>query len=147
MREPRPVIAGVHRALKPRGRFVAEMGGGPNVVQILGVMDEVLSRRGFPGLQGHPWYFPSPEEYSGLLEAGGFEVLTMELIPRPTRLPGDIGGWLDTFCESFFRVLPEEERVPTRDEMVTSLEPVLADENGVWWADYVRLRFAAKRTT
>ncbi len=147
MREPQPLIAGIHRALKPRGRFVAEMGGGDNVAKILRVMDDVLSRRGFPGLQGHPWYFPSPREYRGHLEAGGFEVLTMELIPRPTQLPGDIGGWLDTFCESFFLVLPEYERIPTRDEMVSCLEPVLADDKGIWWADYVRLRFAARRTT
>lgn len=146
MPETPKVLAGVHRALRPRGRFVAEMGGAGNVVKILGVMDEVLSARGYPGLQGHPWHFPSPEEYAAQLRAAGFEVAGIELVPRPTRLPGDIGGWLDTFCEAFFRVLPEAERNPTRSEMILKLEPLLADKDGVWWADYVRLRFSARRT-
>ena len=146
MRETAAVFAGVRRALRPQGRFVAEMGGAGNVVKILGVMDEVLSARGYPGLQGHPWYFPSPEEYAAQLQAARFEVSSMELVPRPTRLPGDIGGWLDTFCEAFFRVVPVADRSRTRSEMIPKLEPLLADKDGVWWADYVRLRFSARRT-
>ena len=147
MRETTQVLAGVHRALRLRGRFVAEMGGAGNVVKILGVMDNVLSAMGYPGLRGHPWHFPSPTGYSVDLEAAGFEVLSIELVPRPTRLPGDIGGWLDTFCEAFFRVMPEGERAPARSEMIVKLEPLLVDEAGVWWADYVRLRFSAQRRT
>lgn len=147
MRDAPAVLAGVGRALRPHGRFVAEMGGAGNVVKILGVMDEVLSARGYPGLQDHPWYFPSPEEYTAHLQAAGFEVDSIMLVPRPTRLPGDIGGWLDTFCEAFFRVLPEGERPAARNEIVVKLEPLLADKDGVWWADYVRLRFSAHRTS
>ena len=80
------------------------------------------------------------------MRAAGFEVTGIEHMPRPTRLPGDIGGWLDTFCEAFFRVLPEAERSPARSEMILKLEPLLADKDGVSWADYMRLRFSARRT-
>ena len=45
-----------------------------------------------------PWYFPAPAEYKERLENQGFSVSYIELIPRPTPLPGDIGGWLETFC-------------------------------------------------
>lgn len=39
------VIAGVRRALKPGGRFVAEMGGRGCVANILAALDAALSRR------------------------------------------------------------------------------------------------------
>lgn len=138
------VIGGVARALRPAGRFVGEMGGSGNVAKILAAMDKVLTRRGHPGLPGLPWAFPSPDEFRARLEAHDFEVLAIELIPRPTRLPGDIGGWLDVFCESFFRVLDPADRRAARDEIIEALRQVLADGDGAWWADYVRLRFSAR---
>lgn len=138
------VVAGVARVLKPGGRFVGEMGGSGNVVKILAAMDDVMTRRGHPGLPGLPWAFPSPEEFGARLKSHGFVVRSMELIPRPTRLPGDIGGWLDVFCESFFRVLDPADRGAARDDIIEALRPVLADADGAWWADYVRLRFSAQ---
>ena len=138
------VIAGVARALKPGGRFVGEMGGSGNVAKILAAMDKVMTRRGHPGLPGLPWAFPTPDEFRAHLESKGFAVHSIERIPRPTRLPGDIGGWLDVFCESFFRVLGPTDRPAARDEIIEALRPVLADADGVWWADYVRLRFSAR---
>jgi SAM-dependent methyltransferase len=143
MRDPDAVIAGVRRALKPGGRFVAEFGGGENVAKIIAAIDEELSARGKPGLTGNPWYFPSSESYGALLEKGGFRVDQIGLIDRPTRLPGDVGGWLDTFAESFLRVIDPSDRPAARDAIVDRLRDRICDENGVWWADYVRLRFRA----
>jgi len=143
MRDPEAVIDGVRRALKPGGRFVAEFGGAGNVAKVIRGIDEELVTRGKPGLEGHPWYFPTPESYQALLEARGFRVDQIGLIDRPTRLPGDVGGWLDTFADSFLRVLDPSERGAARDAIVTRLHDRIRDEDGVWWADYVRLRFRA----
>jgi len=143
MRDPDAVLRGVQSVLNPGGRFVAEMGGAGNVETIIRAIDEELTDRGYPGLDGHPWYFPAPEEYERRLNACGFDVEQIALIERPTRLPGDVGGWLDTFADSFLRVLPTAERANARDAVVARLRDRIRDNDGVWWADYVRLRFRA----
>ena len=143
MLDPEAVIHGVKRAIRPGGRFVGEFGGAGNVAKIIAAIDEELSERGQPGLKGHPWYFPTPDTYRALLEERGFRVEQIGLINRPTRLPGNIGGWLDTFADSFLRVLDPADRGVARDAIVARLQDRICDEDGVWWADYVRLRFRA----
>ena len=145
MRRPAAVIAGVWRALRPGGRFVGEFGGHGNVQHIKTALVAALDRRGLDGQGAVPWYFPTPAEYCGLLEAQGFRVRTIELIPRPTPLPGDIVAWLETFAENFTRRVPAEERGAFLNEVAAELRPHLCNAEGVWSADYVRLRFAADK--
>jgi len=145
MRRPAAVIAGVWRALKSGGRFVGEFGGHGNVQHIKTALVVALDRRGFDGQAAVPWYFPTPDEYRGLLEAQGFRVRAVELIPRPTPLPGDIIAWLDNFAESFTRQVPAGERVAYLSEVAEALRPHLRGADGTWSADYVRLRFAADK--
>ena len=137
------VIAGVWRALKAGGRFVAEFGGDGNIAQIRYTLHEALQRRGINPESVDPWYFPTPAEYTRRLEAQGFQVTWMRLIPRPTPLPGDISDWLDTFAESFIFALPAEERAQIVAEVRETRRPKLCDAQGQWTADYVRLRFVA----
>jgi SAM-dependent methyltransferase len=143
MRNPEAVIAGVGRALRPNGRFVAEFGGHGCVAKIKKALVGALNRRGLDGEAAVPWYFPTVEEYSALLKNAGFAVSTIALIPRPTPLPGDVTGWLETFGESFTVSLPPAERPAYIAEVREALRPELADSEGKWTADYVRLRFAA----
>jgi SAM-dependent methyltransferase len=145
MRHPDDVIAGVKRALKPRGRFVAEMGGHRCVEKIRTALVEALNRRGLDGAGAAPWYFPTVEEYSQRLIRGGFVINYIALIPRPTPLPGDISGWLETFAENFTSKLAPAERPAFIDEVRAALRPQLCDSDGRWTADYTRLRFAAQR--
>jgi trans-aconitate methyltransferase len=141
MKEPDAVIAGVRRALKPGGRFVGEMGGAGNIARIVEALTAALARRGLaPDL---PWYFPSAEEYRAELEAGGLQVAEIALFPRPTPLPGDISGWLQTFAGASLARLPESERETFIAELRAALRPHLQQPDGSWIADYVRLRFAA----
>ena len=145
MTRPERVIDGVRRALKPGGRFVGEFGGAGNVARIVNALEAGIERRGHDGKAANPWFFPTPDEYSALLEANGFRVRSAELIPRPTPLPGAMVDWLWTFAESFIKRLPEAEQEPYLAEVSESLEPSLRDGEGRWSADYVRLRFAADR--
>jgi SAM-dependent methyltransferase len=89
MTNPEHVITGVWQALKPGGRFVGEFGGYGNVATIVNAIESTLSARDI--VVAKPWFFPRAEEYKELLEASGFEVRTISLIPRPTLLPGDVG--------------------------------------------------------
>jgi SAM-dependent methyltransferase len=143
MHPPDAVLAGVRRSLKPRGRFVGEMGGHNNTAAIIVALSAVLGRRGLDAHRLSPWHFPSGAAYRAKLEATGFRVADIRVIPRPTALPGSIEPWLDTFGEAFLGALPEPDRSSARAEVAELLAPVLVDETGTWIADYVRLRFRA----
>ena len=140
-------IAGVHRALKPGGRFVAELGGEGCVAQIRAALAEALSRRGLRFADLDPWYFPSARDYGARLEAAGFEVTDIAVFPRPTPLPGEMLGWLETFARSFTAALDRAERPRFVAEVQEALRPSLCDGDGRWTADYTRLRFRAVRAT
>ena len=145
-RERDAVIAGVYHALKPGGRFVAEMGGHGCVAAITVAMIAVLERHGInDGAATIPWYFPTVDDYRARLERAGFEVKYIELIPRPTPLPTDMSGWIELFAQPFLNQLPAEQRPRAVEEVVEMLRPVLCDEQGRWTGDYIRLRFAARR--
>jgi len=67
------VIAGVYRALKPGGRFVAEMGGHGCVAAITIALLAVLERHGIKdGAAMIPWYFPTVNDYRARLERESF---------------------------------------------------------------------------
>jgi trans-aconitate methyltransferase len=139
------VIAGVWRALRVGGRFVGEMGGHGNVAAIVVALHAALRGRGIDPAQGFGWFFPTDAEFRGLLEAQGFEVRRMELIPRPTLLPTGIEGWLATFAAPFLAGVPQEARAAMLREVEVLLAPALRTRAGDWIADYVRLRFEAVR--
>jgi trans-aconitate methyltransferase len=140
-----PMIAAVYNSLRPGGRFVAECGGDGCVRKIRTALVQALDRRGVDGESRVPWYFPTPGDYATRLERAGFRVDSVALIPRPTPLPGDVVGWLETFGQSFLHGLTDAERTEYLQEVRAALEPQLRDSTGTWVADYVRLRFAATR--
>jgi len=136
------VVRGVARALKPGGRFVAEFGGHGNVAAIVTALRAVgLRRGGDPGL-AHPWYFPAPAPYQALLEANGFTVKRIALIPRPVVLKTGIAEWLMLFRKPFFQQFAGQAEEALA-ETVGLLRPALCDAEGNWTADYVRLRVEA----
>ena len=137
------VIAGVRRALRPGGRFVGELGGHGCVAQIVAALRAALVAQGVDPEPIRQWYFPTDEEYRNRLEAGGFNVRSIALFPRPTPLPGDIADWLETFAQAFLAAAPD--RAALLDAVRTALAPALRAADGRWTADYVRLRFAAER--
>jgi SAM-dependent methyltransferase len=93
MRHPDKVIGGVYRALRPKGRFVAEFGGHGCVATIKKALVEALNRRNINGEAAIPWFFPTVEDYSQRLAQGGFATNYIALIPRPTALPGNVTAW------------------------------------------------------
>ncbi|HRK95773.1 MAG TPA: hypothetical protein PK694_05585, partial [Rhodospirillales bacterium] len=102
---------------------------------------EALARRGLPARS--PWTFPSPDAVAALLSRHGFRIETLDLFERPTRLPGDLGDWLETFAGDYFALIPLAERPALVEELRAALRALLHADGG-WTLDYVRLRFAAR---
>jgi SAM-dependent methyltransferase len=142
MRAPEIVIANVFVALRPGGRFVAEQGGFGNVATIVTAMNAALEAAGLNAR--FPWDFPSPSLQKQRLKRAGFDVTAIALIPRPTPLPTGISGWLRTFAGPFIGTLPVERQaqilMDAERRMFSLHDPVEG-----WMADYVRLRFAARK--
>ena len=145
MKRPELVVEGVKHCLKQGGRFVAEFGGEGNVKTIRAALHAAVLRRGIDPWSVDPWYYPSTTEYSELLARFGFTVDYMELIPRPTKLPGDILAWLEIFAQPFTNAVTNEK---TRflDQVRDAVQSDLRNSDGDWFADYVRLRFKATRS-
>lgn len=136
----------VLRVLRPGGRFVAEMGGHGNVAAIHVALMGVLQRHGYGELEKGVNYYPSVSAYKRRLTSHGFDVERMELIPRPTPLgAGGMRGWLETFRNGVLDQLPDSLREKVVEETVSLLAGALRDEEGNWTADYVRLRFVARK--
>ena len=138
-----PVLEGVHRALRPHGRFIGECGGHGCLAAVMTSLRAVATMRGVE--IAWPWRFPTVEEFETDLAASGFEALDVRLVPRPTDLPSGMAAWLQTFAGWAFEGLPETERAAAFVETVELLRPSLCDSLGRWTADYMRLRFAARR--
>jgi trans-aconitate methyltransferase len=145
-RDPDAVIRGVARALKPGGRFAAEMGGHGCVAAVVVALCAALEKGGITQPASFiPWYFPTVDDYRSRLERAGFRAEYIALIPRPTPLPTGMRGWLETFAIPFTNVLRKSQRGAFLDDVTERLRPSLCDEQGRWTADYVRLRFLARR--
>jgi trans-aconitate methyltransferase len=144
--DPDAAIASAYRALRRPGRFVGEMGGHGCVAAINLALIVALEKRGIKHAAGVcPWYFPTVDDYTERLERAGFVAESVQLIPRPTPLPTGMRAWLETFANPFCAKLPEDQREGFLDDATEMLRPVLCDEKGRWTADYMRLRFLARK--
>ncbi len=145
VQDQQAVLRGVHAALIPGGRFVAEMGGLGNIAAIRVALSAVCRTHGVDAEAIAASFFPSAATYSTLLQTAGFHVRQMELVPRPTLLQAGMAQWLRTFRRAVLAALPLHVQDTAVDNVVRLLQPVLQDSNGAWWADYVRLRFVATK--
>jgi len=143
MTQREAVIAGVARALKPGGRFVAEFGGFGNVAAFCAAIRAVGEAMDGDVTVDEPWFFPTKEQYRAMLEAAGFTVERIVHFSRPTPLPTGARGWLEVMRAPFFDQFGER-REEAIDRVIRAVKPSLRDNTGQWFADYVRLRFAAK---
>jgi SAM-dependent methyltransferase len=137
-----PVLRGVHRALRPGGRFVGEFGGHGCVAAVCTALRAVAAARRIDLIL--PWNFMTPDDFEAALADAHFEPVVVRLIPRPTPLPSGMAAWLRTFAGWAFDALPPAQRDEAFAETVALLRPSLCDARGRWTADYTRLRFAAR---
>lgn len=138
------VLACVRRALRPGGRFVAEMGGAGNVATLVDALAAARRNAGAPERPAR-WFFPSIASYARLLEHAGFEPRTFALFDRPTRLEGGADaaiGWYRMFADTWLDDLDAATAERIVREAADAVRPKL-ERDGAVWADYRRLRFEA----
>ena len=145
-----------HRALKPEGTFVFEMGGHGNVGEIYAATLAALLHAGIPldrARQASPWFFPSTDWMSAKLADVGFDVEICEIEYRPTKLTektanngGGIEGWVKLMCADFLEVVEDGKKEKVVKEICDVVETIITrGEDGSKWIGYVRLRARARK--
>ncbi len=147
--EDQPKMLGaVFTALKPGGRFVAEMGGKGNVRLMISTLRKVLIQFGYQQQSGMEYlFFPSVGEYTSILEKAGFKVSYAALFDRETLLQDQAEGvkkWITMFASDFFIGIKEAHQPEILQKLTQQLQPYY-QRNGEWYADYKRLRFIATK--
>ncbi|EME79029.1 uncharacterized protein MYCFIDRAFT_79840 [Pseudocercospora fijiensis CIRAD86] len=149
-------FSNIHRALKPHGKFVFEMGGKGNVAEIQAATIAALVHAGIPIQEARdacPWFFPSSVWMENTLRERGFEVEVCETEYRPSALSernsegsGGIEGWVRLMCAQFLEVVPEGKREAVIREICEVVETVITrEEDGGGFLGYVRLRAVARK--
>jgi trans-aconitate methyltransferase len=145
VRPPEAAVRCMHNALRPGGRLVVEFGGHLNVEHTSRALCDAI--HAVTGLRvWHTWYFPSIGEYATLLAAHGLEPQACWLFDRPSRLEGDDGyrNWVQQFGEHMLCQAPVDAHAAILDHAERLARPLLM-RDGVWNADYRRLRVKAVR--
>ncbi|VVE23344.1 class I SAM-dependent methyltransferase [Pandoraea anhela] len=141
------VFTGAWRALKSGGRFVAETGAHRNIAAIHTALIATLLQFDVPEEKIPRFFYPAADECCDLLEACGFSVTMIQTFHRPTPLPLGIRAWFEMFAKPFFGTIPERDRDDAMRHAERLLCPVLKTSRGDWVADYVHLRFKARKRT
>ncbi len=147
MKQQNKVIQNIYNALKPSGRFVAEMGGHGNIASIVGAIKQSMATLNYAYNEDYfPWYFPTVAEYETILETAGFTVEMITLYERPTPLQGEDGlrNWLKMFSHNILQHLTDFEKEQVYAKCEELLKPAYY-QNDEWIADYCRLRFVATK--
>ncbi len=142
VKDARSAVQNIAKSLKSGGRFVCEFGGEGNAYHLISAMQEVFAHHPEFGVFDNPWYFPSIEAYTTLLESEGFNVEYMEIIPRPTPMD-DVSHWLEIFANGVTEHLSKEQFETFKEECRVILKETIYIENEGWMLDYKRLRVKA----
>lgn len=137
----------VYNALNDGGQFVFEFGGLGNNRLIHAALSEQFEKYGY--VYQMPFYFPTIGEYAALLEQAGFRVTYAILFDRPTRLQGQNGmaDWIEMFVKTPFETIPDKA---LQTDIITEAARRLRGDlfqDGIWYADYVRLRMKALKVS
>ncbi len=138
---------GIHSALKPGGRLLAQCGGGPNLQRLLerthALMESPAFQRFFRNWRD-PWLFAGTTETRSRLAAAGFTDIDVSLEPAPTTLPDrdSFADFLSCVCvRHHVDRLPADERA----RFVSQLADAAEGDDPPFTLDYWRLNLSARK--
>jgi trans-aconitate 2-methyltransferase len=151
VRDHRPVLAGIARALVPGGRCLLQMGGGDNGADVIAAFETCMARprwaahyRGFVSSYG----FHTPQDYRVWLAEAGLTPVSVELIEKDM-VHADataFAGWLRTAWHPYTSPVPEAGRddfIAEASQAYLAAHP--ADAEGKVHVRMVRLQVACTR--
>ena len=148
VRDAERAAASMSRALKPAGRMALEFGGKGNIAAVLDATYRALEFAGVDAPERlNYWYFPSVDDYTSVLEQAGMRVTYAALFDRLTVLDGGADGmtnWIRVFGGMFLKAVSPENLATFYEKLNEYAAPALL-RDGVWRADYRRLRVAANK--
>ncbi len=143
--EKEKVIQSMYSHVNKNGRIVLEFGGKGNNQQMLKALRDVFKNRGYSeNAKIDFWYYPSIGEYATELERKNFRVIHAEHFDRITPLKSNQGikDWFLMFGDNFFVDISS----PIKEDILNEVQDKLKEThlvNGVWNADYKRIRIVA----
>lgn len=153
LKDHRPVLAGIGRALKPGGRALLQMGGRGNGEEIFAVFDAVRARPQWAPYFAtfeFPWGFHAPEQYVAWAGEFGLEVEEALLLPKTMCFAGGDGllGWMRTTCHPYTVPLPEALHARFFDEVREAyLAKFPPDDTGQVRVGMVRLQVRLRKAS
>jgi len=151
VRDHGPVIAGIARALRAGGRFVAQMGGAGNVATVIASFEAVMHRprwmRDCEACES-TYGFHRAGDYARWLHAAGFEVREARLIPKDMAHPDRAAfvGWLRSAWHPYTSAVGTAERPEFIEEVAADfLTAHPPDADGCIHVPTVRLQVRAEK--
>ena len=142
-------LQGASRALRNGGRLIVSCGGRGNAADILQVFSEEVAKQSWKKYFDtfhNPYFFYGPQDYAGWLEAAGFKVNRLELVPKDMTYSGEQGlsSWIRTTWMPFTHCVPETERDRFIAHIVGKyLDQIPLDKKGLAHVRMVRLEVNA----
>ncbi len=152
VKDPRPVLAGIARALKPGGRCLMEMGGSGSAAALIAIFEAVAADptwcQYFGGFES-TYGFHDAESYRLWLTAAGMEPRRVELVDKDMEqqnLEAFI-GWLRTAWHPYTSRVPAEQRGRFIEAVAERYlaEAVRIDSTGPIHVAMVRLQVEARK--
>lgn len=151
VRHHQPVLAGVSRALRTGGRFIAQMGGAGNGAGMIAAFESIAAlprwREYFSGFSS-TYGFHHPDDYARWLQAVGLHVQQCELIDKDMLHADQVAftGWIRTAWHPYTSPIPEVQReLFIREVVAQYLQTHGTDARGQVRVRMVRLQVRATK--
>lgn len=144
----RPVLQRVGRAMKTDGRLLFQMGGKDNAEQVLSVLVSLMAGKWQACFSGFafPYGFHGPGEYSQWLVDAGLKPIRVELIEKDMlhKTGEDLAGWIRSTWLPYLERVPDDRREPFIADIVDSyLRSHPPDVDGTAHVRMIRLEVEA----
>lgn len=124
VKDHRPVLKGIAKALKPGGRLLLQMGGRGNAAEILEAAGRLIAAprwRGYFKGFSFPYGFHGPEEYRFWLGEAGLTPRRVELFPKTmTHTREGLAGWIRTTWLPYLERLPQDLSTEFIEEVIAA---------------------------
>lgn len=151
IKDHKPVVDGLFKSLKPKGKILLQMGAKGGVSLYLSVLERILL---LPEWNAYfqdfefPYCFMGVEEYEAMLREAGFQIKRVELISKDAIHANKekFKGWIRTTWLPYTERVPENQREQFIELIAAKyLEIKPADAQGQVHVPMVRLEVEAEK--